>query len=91
MKLAWAMVVTVEVAKSGQVLDVFLKRQQREYADEMDVGCERKRGGMDDSKAFIRATGKTQLPSTEMVKSSGLQWFRNSTSQDITPVSCLFI
>lgn len=49
MKLAWAIVVTVEVAKSGEVLDVFLKRQQRGYADEMDVGCERKRGGMDDS------------------------------------------
>lgn len=91
MKLAWAMVVTVEVAKSGQVLDVFLKRQQRGYANEMDVGCERKRGGMADCKAFIRAAGKVQLPSTEMVKSSGLQWIRNSMSQDITPVSCLFI
>lgn len=81
----------MEVAKHGQVLDVLLKRQQRGYANEMDVGCERKRGGMDDSKALIRATGKMQLPSTERVKSSGLQWFRNSMSQDIIPVSCLFI
>lgn len=36
----------------------------------MAVGCERKSGGVDDSKVSTRATGKMKPPSTEIVKAS---------------------
>lgn len=49
------MVVAVEVVKSPQVLGAFLKTEQRESADEIDVGCERERGSMDYSKVLTRA------------------------------------
>lgn len=66
MMVAWVVVAAVEVVKSVGVLDIFLKTEQRRSADEMHVGCERKRRGMDDSKELVRAAGKTELPSTEM-------------------------
>lgn len=37
-EIASAMVVAVGIAKSGQVLDVFLKREQSGFADEMAGG-----------------------------------------------------
>ena len=49
MMVTLAMMLAVEVVKCGQVLDVLLKTEQRGFADEMEVGCKRKRGGMDDS------------------------------------------
>lgn len=39
MIVAWAIAVVLEVVKSGQVLDVFLKTESRGFADETDVGC----------------------------------------------------
>jgi hypothetical protein len=51
--------------KSGQVLDVFLKTQQRGITDGMELGRESKKGKMDDSQVLPRTAGKMELPSTE--------------------------
>lgn len=52
----------MEVIKSPQVLGAFLKAEQREFANEIDVGCERERGSMDYSKVLTRAAGTMELP-----------------------------
>lgn len=42
MMVAWAIVVVVEVIKSSQVLDIFLKTEPRGVADEADVSVKEK-------------------------------------------------
>lgn len=39
MTVPWVLVVALEVVKSGQVLDLFLKTESRGLADEMDAKC----------------------------------------------------